>query len=863
MSGLISGSIENNVALINLKFDFSLMKVDAPTEFSAIGSALSSTRRTAAEEGPLHRTARKLGALFEQLVPSTPKLISAYGLRLSEIIQKPGVNPVGGSSHGPFRKYVGADGTAIWAAASSGISALGVYLLSCMLARAWDAKESVALWVELVAARREEILQAAKNNEVVSDTSCYAVRQDIARQDLALWDASTRSWLRSADQAKVRELDQLMLILKNISIPYNTGSSTYSKVIKAWLEAMTGMENLLCGRPQNLSNASMLLALRAWHLFPDLLVLGAEPTNVKFKDPLLPSHAIGTIGLQSNRPMHWSLALSHYSHYGAPIVVESREDFSRVTIDQLHIVALGSLFGIWNVRPKEVLAAAEWLVELWEYIEPVTVREPKKLPITKLCWLRHLTDAARSLSVPDNKEREVNLSLLKFGQRRGKTFLCDNAHEISPFFGLLNSSVLHGLAGSTEADCGIRYLRDVAQRIDLKDCDALILCIHSECSDFIIYEYATAIPHATSSGKRDAEGNSILELRHARWVAIEPTPTVDCRTKPTDKVHQYVQSVIDDASRQGEMALHIQQTIHRKMDILSWEHPPIIYRSGEGCPSMADRSPCRCLEAYTTARDDCFPNCTDCHTVHFSSDIGNHKMALYYVDKRKRDSRDTDNTRLQYSAHSRQKPSKPEERPKLTYVVDKQAVMTSVLCLSSGMAWLKNKSIHRDLLYNYMCCTSHLHIPTMVDMESSLLNKCPVGTSILSASHHLSKQCIISFVGLSIADLIYRKLEGATIALTVVANGLHRALWLPKDMLTNGRHAVYNFEQSFFEKRYLSRAQTFACIAHLESGTKNIDPRALKETIVMCSDNSMFVSGIVLSDPLRQSRRVRRQTYRR
>lgn len=38
-----------------------------------------------AEDGPLHRTARKLGALFEQILPPIKTLIKAYGVRVSEI----------------------------------------------------------------------------------------------------------------------------------------------------------------------------------------------------------------------------------------------------------------------------------------------------------------------------------------------------------------------------------------------------------------------------------------------------------------------------------------------------------------------------------------------------------------------------------------------------------------------------------------------------------------------------------------------------------------------------------------------------------------------------------------------------------
>ena len=86
---------------------------------------------------------------------------------------------------------------------------------------------------------------------------------------------------------------------------------------------MNGVESLLCGRPQQLSNAAFLLAMRAWHLFSDLIVLGSKTTRVGFKDPLLPVHGIGTIGLQSDVSTRWCLALSHFRHYGGPVQVAS------------------------------------------------------------------------------------------------------------------------------------------------------------------------------------------------------------------------------------------------------------------------------------------------------------------------------------------------------------------------------------------------------------------------------------------------------------------------------------------------------------------------------------------------------------
>ncbi len=65
-ASLLSATNENTLALANLNFDFSLDKFDAPPEFNALGAALTTACRKNAESGSAHKTARRLGALFEQ-----------------------------------------------------------------------------------------------------------------------------------------------------------------------------------------------------------------------------------------------------------------------------------------------------------------------------------------------------------------------------------------------------------------------------------------------------------------------------------------------------------------------------------------------------------------------------------------------------------------------------------------------------------------------------------------------------------------------------------------------------------------------------------------------------------------------------
>ena len=530
-ASIISATNENTLALGSFKLDFSLFKYEAPAEFSGLGAALSTRRRADAEDGLHHKTARRLAALFEQLIPSTPKLIAAYGLRSSEIIQTPGVNPKGSSRHGPFESFVGADGTAMWAAATSGVPAVGIYLLACLLARAWDAKEAISIWVELVEQRRKAIVGEFNSLHAVSESSLHSVRQDISRDDLARWDASARAWLLSADQAKNRQQTQLMLVIKNCQLPFNGGASTYSKVIESWQQALSGLEDLLCGKPQQISNRSILLAFSAWHLYPNLIVLGSEVRNITFDDGLVDQQGVGTIAFQSrpktaNQGTVWSLTLSHLRYYGDPVTVRSHADFSRVSIEELHIIALGSIFYTWGVGQRDVPPVLRWFVDVWEFLSSGV---SDRSTLSSLDWLGYLAKAAKKLLFANISDKPADYQLLGYGQRRAKKFVGDSKEQWPPFFGLAKSSTLAGLAEEVGGERAIAYLRTIARESGYRSGDAYIMTdwnYHNLPNDWKFpiapirtCEYLTAVPHTCQ--RVDTNGDPLTEAIHARWLYAE------------------------------------------------------------------------------------------------------------------------------------------------------------------------------------------------------------------------------------------------------------------------------------------------------------------------------------------------------
>ncbi|KAL9074075.1 MAG: hypothetical protein Q9161_002484 [Pseudevernia consocians] len=869
-TSVLSATNENTLALGSLKLDFSIIKYEAPVEFSGLGAALSTRRRTDAEDGLHHKTARRLAALFEQLIPSTPKLITAYGLRSSEIIQTPGVNPKGSSKHGPFESFVGADGTAMWAAATSGVPALGVYLLACLLARAWDAKEAISIWVELVEQRRKVIGEEFKSNYAVSESSLNSIRQNILREDLARWDASARAWLLSADQAKIKEQTQLMLVIKNCQLPFNGGESTYSKVIQSWQQALSGLENLLCGKPQEISNHSIMLAFSAWHLYPNLIVLGNEVRNVTFDDPLVDQRGVGTIALQprsatANQGTAWSLTLSHLRYYGDPVTVRSHGDFSRVTIEELHVIALGSILGTWGVGQRDVLPVLQWFVDLWEFLKSGS---SLKDALSSLDFLGYLAKAARRVLLTNTSNKPAEHQLLAYGQRRAKRFLGVSKERPSPFFGLAEDSILAGLAEEVDEERAIAYLRTFAMRNSYHSSDAYICSDWSNNkvlpADMKIREYMTAVPHTCASRKRDADGNQMTEAIHARWLyhGVE-----QCLQGSKSFVDKPLKERLQYIAARGERGTRIRNApygIPREKD-WAWENPPLLYNyhkqhqlgytpnSPYCCPSLCfSEVVCRCFDCDTTEQGQgpsmfspvwsigeysIFVNDSQKEPTRSAIDNGIELWGGRYVHPtisakmicRSSIKADTvsEYLRRMMNPAKRQSRSPPS---RVMYEDDQGGQQSSDDEEEKSKEWYGWRDTFR---FDQRADPNFTKLHSADIVDTARISY----TEELADKWPMSKTQLRALKGLNIATHVYLQLDGATISLKAVETPLNNAPWITKHDTSHS-----NFS-------HLTRSSTLACIAHFESGTLLPEPDELDQTLAIASGNSIFVIGALISDP--------------
>lgn len=447
-------------------------------EFHSLGAAMSKRRKTDAEEGSLHRTARRLGALFKDVLPSTDELFRVYGTRVSEIASTFNSNSGHTSGTGSiFASYAGADSTSIWAAATSGSAAIAAHLLACMLARMFTGPEATSIWVELVQSHKERMRRKSKDGMFPQEHNMaeVAAQQEITRIDLSQWDASARAWLESADHVKLKQHKQTMLILHSACLPVNKDPDTYSSVIKAWTTALTAVNELVKGMPQRIQNGAALLALSSWHLYPDMMVYGESCVEVKQGDSLFDAAALLTLGLQETRnikdsvqSVYWSLPLARLQYYGSPVQATRSigQESSRIPSQNFAYIALGCVFQGWNEYAATNERGSFWIENLANILGLGHLKD------RSMMWLHNLVVASQRISESEEMEKKAAMQLINLGRRRS-VFLHRVGRIPPPLFGLSELETLLELLSDPEKR--IECLRRLSSGLEVRNKKVLIM----------------------------------------------------------------------------------------------------------------------------------------------------------------------------------------------------------------------------------------------------------------------------------------------------------------------------------------------------------------------------------------------------
>ncbi|ERF68077.1 hypothetical protein EPUS_08513 [Endocarpon pusillum Z07020] len=864
-------SPELNLSLATCNFDFSLFRVAAPVEYNELGVALSNKRRKVAEEGSSHKTARKLGSLFASTLPKTPRLIKVYGLRTSEISNSSNVNPKRDKTYGAFEEYIGIDGTTIWAAATSGPEAIAVHLLACILARQFPAAEATAIWDELVAERKKHLEESAQAG---SFQDAMAASLSVSKEDLFEWDSGARAWLRAADEAEPtkKRQKQLMLILDNISVPVNNEHRVYDSVVRAWTSAMRAMDEMIAGSPYSIQDGAIVLALSAWHIYPDMIVFGENYSKkVDQKDELVHPGGVLTLGLDSkqeeDRGVYWSLALAHLRYYGDPVMSKHclTSDSARLSMDQLLQVALGSVFRYWGVKMPNVYKAAKLITLMhlcYQNGLPRTSRDRddnEDVPFHHTQWMTLLGKAASDfLSAADDKE--LYRRLVGLGLRRGP--LLTSKKGTCTGVWRLDTANLVSLMRK-EGDM-VEFLRELALQcnidphslvIRVRNCGSVAPIADLEISPMdysehevrensVQYSFMTAVPLNASalSGQKATMPN----CRLGRWELIRAD---QCTTERLDP------STPEALTEMVDLHLEIDaENITTADDDLSfnWAEPPSYYKS-----SCANLRQTAISVATSVATETCGYDVEMQDIQRFGEDEPSTSSQEY----RRKKGRGIDysseccsDSRLNFKFLA------GDPRTAALYVREGASKVMSfkhTVKLDHIIKCFEDGKIDPCLLRRHLLSIAETKLP--LSTSRHILGDTSQTATELAAQREIVRSLHV----LSMAADVYHDLPGATISSTIATSGsitLANAKWAQDNSKPRGLKSIVWQELDrelcrFRLSEYVGRNSNpvFACITMFESGVFDFDPDDFKEVMAISSGDSIYVSGQLLRAPTYRS----------
>lgn len=233
----------------------------------------------------------EITALFEDMCPETPNFLSAYKQRDSEISRL--VEPEFFYGYNLSLRTALVEATNANSPFSSHYRvAAHLHLLACIIALGSDAEEATSTWGTIVALR----------------TSGHAaLRRGITRSQLAMWDSSARAWIETGNRCMSKEKSQLESLLQHaelapwktfpIIVESYTATQRVSTLINAWLSALTIMENLTSGQPQEVQDEEVLRVFPAFHLYPDVYVFGSRNVEAHMHDAVVPPRGVLTVDL--------------------------------------------------------------------------------------------------------------------------------------------------------------------------------------------------------------------------------------------------------------------------------------------------------------------------------------------------------------------------------------------------------------------------------------------------------------------------------------------------------------------------------------------------------------------------------------
>jgi hypothetical protein len=179
------------------------------------------------------------------------------------------------------------------------------------------------------------------------------------------------------------------------------------------------MENLISGMPQAVHDGAAIVALSAWHLYPDMIVFGTKIIEISMKDKLIRAGGVLNLGMSpspkdSSPRVYWCLSLVHKHYYGQP--VQSRQEVSvdpkRITFPQFQLAVLGVVLGLWKIPMEDTRSCLDVLFDAGRLVQGDFHTRSRDR------WANVLVDSASAYLQAQGGDLEVATRLVNLGRSR-------------------------------------------------------------------------------------------------------------------------------------------------------------------------------------------------------------------------------------------------------------------------------------------------------------------------------------------------------------------------------------------------------------------------------------------------------------
>ena len=619
-----------------------------------------------------------------------------------------------------------------------------------------------------------------------------------------------------------------MLIVENVGLPITSGAKVYDNVMEVWTKALTAVDKLVSGMAQNIQSSEVLLGLSAWHLYPDMCVLGKETTHVQQGDNLVKQGGLMTIGVRrahsnASTEVSWSMSLAHLRYYGKPVLSEGSisSKSTRIPFDRLVLVAIGSLISRWELQATDFDDVARFLVLLWKCLEP----EMKKKALSTTPWLEMLSQHASRFLDSSGHERMESSRLIALGCRRFGSFLAEPREQPKPFLGISDPVVYFDLL---PPEILVTTLRERATKYDLGvDVRGAFVRYDPDDSEWRDPNFADFTCYASLFPQTMPDKTTKM---HRRWIQVPSS--FDIKDKRTSE--KLRRRCIDQAIRRS---ITLMRESGEPCGILPHN---MITEDGDGA-SILDWSGGTNSFTPTFLREWASRRNANADQDEYGPSIQNSLETYSHLPESflrfqtaRSSTTEDEGANLPETLNGWDLGASEHDYGQKKYKPLFQSSKAAIYQPYNQWKDVKLKIKLTDIIKLKINLTDIVKALASNSIRGHKLEQHLLSYNVTRAGHHAVASALYfkSLENLHLASEIYSSLSGSEVGLSVLSTALHKATW------------GLNFGDVS-----MSRARSFACIVMFETGGLDIQSNYLEDVVAISSGNSLYVSELLLCDP--------------